>query len=378
MNIRLMKILDSVIGSISVYFFSTLQRVRLVNYSSILIIRPGGIGDAALLIPAIKSIKTSFPSAEITVLCEVRNFGVFGLCSDIDHILLYDRPNQLLSALHNRYDLVIDTEQWHRLSAVVARLTRAPTLIGFATNQRARLFNHQIEYLQDDYEMHSFQNLLAPLNIKPALTENKFLSLPEAAVRKIPQILDSMTGKPFVTIFPGASIPERKWGAIPFRKLLELLTQFGIGGVVVGGKEEEATGDVIVSGCSGLNLAGKTSLSETAAIIEKSSLLISGDSGILHIAVGLGKPTVSLFGPGRADKWAPRGDHHTVINKQLPCSPCTTFGNTPKCPIDAQCLKEIKVDEVFNAVMMLLTSTGAVSSLCCKKDWVEVSSGADN
>ncbi|MRR37660.1 glycosyltransferase family 9 protein, partial [bacterium] len=68
----------------------------------------------------------------------------------------------------------------------------------------------------------------------------------------------------------------------------------------------------------------------------------------------LGIPTVSLFGPGRAKKWAPRGDNHIVVNKHLPCSPCTTFGYTPKCHINARCMADISVDEVEQAVMTLL------------------------
>ncbi|HEX9078647.1 MAG TPA: glycosyltransferase family 9 protein, partial [Desulfuromonadaceae bacterium] len=146
----------------------------------------------------------------------------------------------------------------------------------------------------------------------------------------------------------------------------------GVAVVVVGGKEDRGQGEVIVAGGAGLNLAGRTSLSETAAVVQMSSLLLSGDSGVLHIAVGLGVPTVSLFGPGRAAKWAPRGEHHTVIAKGLPCSPCTTFGTTPPCPVGTRCMREITVDEVFNAVSMLLTANRALPSTCCKRDWVEI------
>ncbi|HEY3309397.1 MAG TPA: glycosyltransferase family 9 protein [Desulfuromonadaceae bacterium] len=371
MNIRLVKVLDAFVGRLVTLLFLSQHRESPSEVHSFLIIRPGGIGDAVLLIPTIQAIKNRFTSAEITVLAEVRNGSVFKLSTDVDHILLYDRPKQLLSTLQGNYDVAIDTEQWHRLSALVARLTGAPMLIGFDTNERKRLFSHRIVYSQDDYEMQSFQNLLAPLDIEPGLSEDSFLKIPESVVKKTGQLLETLAGKPFVTIFPGASIPERKWGAVHFGKLAQLLAKFGISGVVVGGAEDKEQGNIIVSECAGLNLAGKTSLSETAAIIEKSALLISGDSGVLHIAVGLGRPTVSLFGPGRSKKWAPRGDRHIVINKELPCSPCTIFGNTPRCPINSRCMKEITVDEVFNAVMMLLTTTNVLPSLCCKKDWIE-------
>jgi ADP-heptose:LPS heptosyltransferase len=151
-----------------------------------------------------------------------------------------------------------------------------------------------------------------------------------------------------------------------------MLSIFGIKIVVVGGKEDRQQGEVIAGGGLGLNLAGLTSLPETAAVIQKSSLLLSGDSGVLHIAVGLGVPTVSLFGPGRAKKWAPQGERHIVINKGLPCSPCTTFGTTPPCPNDNKCMSDITVDEVVNAVTMLLTSVGTMPSKCCKRDWIEI------
>jgi len=93
---------------------------------------------------------------------------------------------------------------------------------------------------------------------------------------------------------------------------------------------------------------------------------------VLHIAVGLGVPTVSLFGPGRAKKWAPQGGQHMVINRGLSCSPCTTFGTTPSCPTAARCMRDITVDEVVNAVTMLLTSLGSMPSGCCKGDWIEL------
>lgn len=372
----LLKRCDRIIGGL---FTSLLTRPHSVadtvclQPSSILIIRPGGIGDAVLLIPAIQAINKKYPTAKITVLAERRNASAFQFCREVNHVLRYDLLYELFSSLSGDYDVVIDSEQWHRLSAVVARLTRAPLLIGFGTNKRARLFTHQIAYSHDDYESDSFYRLLAPLGIGPACLPAKFLAVPAEAERRGASLLADLGNRPFVSVFPGASIRERRWGADKFRRLAELLSVFGVTVVVVGGRDDIGQGETIVSGGLGLNLAGRTTLAETAAIIEKSALLVSGDSGVLHIAIGLGKPTVSLFGPGRARKWAPRGERHVVINKGLPCSPCTTYGTTPPCPSNARCMADISADEVFNAAMMLLTAEKAISSACCKKDWIEVS-----
>jgi len=258
------------------------------------------------------------------------------------------------------------------LSAVVARLVRAPVKIGFDTNERRRMFTNKIQYDQDAYETDNFMSLLKPLGIDCwHNSRSTALSIPLQAVFRADELLKELIAEMFIVIFPGASIPEKRWGADNFRQVVKMLSIFGIKIVVVGGKEDRQQGKVIAGGGLGLNLAGLTLLPETAAVIQKSSLLLSGDSGVLHIAVGLDVPTVSLFGPGRAKKWAPRGERHIVINKELPCSPCTVFGTTPPCPNKTRCMSDITVDEVVNAVTMLLTSVGAMPSQCCKRDWIE-------
>lgn len=322
---------------------------------TILLIRPGGIGDAILLAPALRDLKNIYPTTHITILAERRNVGVFSLIPDVDQLYCYDRPAEFWQAVSRKYDVVIDSEQWHRLSAVVARLVRAPIKIGFATNERRRMFTHTLPYSHDEYEVCSFKRLLEPLRGVSEQVEPTppFLTIPPAAAATAEKLLVSLNDKPFITIFPGASIPERRWGADLFRTVADALAQKGYGIVVVGGALDQADAQAIASE-SGLNLAGQTSLAETAALLARSALLVSGDSGVLHIAVGLGIPTVSLFGPGRARKWAPRGNQHAVINKNLPCSPCTTFGTTPPCPYHARCMQEITVDEVVTCCLKQL------------------------
>lgn len=321
---------------------------------SVLVIRPGGIGDAVLLVPAVRALRARFPYVSIDILAERRNSGVFTLCPGIRSVRRYDVPSEFFDALHSRYDVVIDTEQWHRLSAVVARTIRAGVRIGYATNDRKRLFTHPVTYCQNDYETESFMRLLEPLG-RAAEGEGRapFLSISAREAETVDTFLAPLGGAQIVALFPGASITARRWGGDRFNCLAERLVEKGIRVVVVGGESERVDGQAIEA-FGGLSLCGLTNLGATAAVLARSSLLVSGDSGILHIAVGLGIPTVSLFGPGREMKWAPRGENHIVINKHLPCSPCTTFGYTPKCPINARCMAEISVDEVEQAVLTLL------------------------
>ena len=335
------------------------------SYHRILIIRPGGIGDAVLLAKSLKYIKKNLPNTHVTLLVERRNAGAIHLIAGVDKVLRYDHLFEFIQVLRSQYDVIIDTEQWYRLSAVVARLVRAPVKIGFCTNERRRMFTHCVEYDMAAYEPDNFGSLLKPLGIDYKRDAGAVtLNLSVQAESKADLLLQLLGSESFIVIFPGASIKEKHWGADRFRLVAEALSAFGIKIVVVGGKEDRKQGEVISGGGLALNLAGLTSLPETAAVIQKSALLLSGDSGVLHIAVGLGMPTLSLFGPGRAKKWAPRGEHHVVINKELPCSPCTTFGNTPPCPNNVRCMSDITVDEVVNAVTMLLTSMGTMPSQC--------------
>ena len=356
MRIATLKWLDRSIGRA---FVTLIPKASVVlpeiPPSSILVIRPGGIGDAVLLVPAIQVLKKKYPDTVIDVLSEKRNAPIFKMCPDIDKILRYDQGG-LLQVLRCRYDVVIDSEQWHRLTAVLSRLVRAGVRIGFGTNERRKLYSHVIDYHQDRPELQSFFDLLQPLAVESleGHSSNPFLEIPGEENQRTEQLLGDFLERRYIVLFPGASIPERRWGAEQFHRLALQLNHSGRPIVVIGGEEDRETGAQIVAGVDGLNLAGRTTLIGSAAVIEKAALLVSGDSGMLHVGIGLGKPTVSLFGSGIAAKWAPKGGSHVVINKQLACSPCTIFGTTPPCPIQVKCLKDISADEVLSAALSLL------------------------
>ncbi len=355
---QVLKFLENVAGESLVRLLSHVPRKKISEPAwirSILFIRPGGIGDAVLLAPVIQTLKHSLPGTSIDVLAESRNAEIFALCPGVDNIYRYDRPHDLMTVLQKKYDVVIDSEQWHKLSAVVARLTGAPVSIGYATNSRMKLFTVRVSYSHSDYEVISFLNLITP--IKPGLSvdiQKPFLNVKSDVLLKVKSLL-SVSSSKIITIFPGASIEERRWGTDNFHHVAKLLNEKGYGISIVGGKNDRKSGDQIVRGLhNAFNLCGIFSLPETAAVLKLSALLITGDSGIMHLAFALGTPTLSLFGPGIEKKWAPQGADHIVINKRIACSPCTKFGYTPKCKKGAECLNQISLEEVYKKSIYLL------------------------
>jgi ADP-heptose:LPS heptosyltransferase len=357
-KIALLKFLDRVVGGVVVRLLPRPpQRPRSVP-RSFLVIRPGGIGDAVHLLPVLQRLREHFPTAHISLLAERRNAGVFVLSPVAVTVWCYDRPVEFLRALSGRYDVVIDAEQWHRLSAIFARLVRAPRKIGFASNARQRLFTDPLPYSQTAYEAELFLSLLAPLDIPyKSLSGPPWLRIQPKAETDIALLRRTITGR-YIALFPGASIAARRWGEERFRLLARAISECGWQVVVVGGRADCTTAAAICQDGWGRDFSGKTSLAGTAALIAGADLLVSGDSGLLHIGVALGVPTVSLFGPGIAQKWAPRGERHSVLNLELPCSPCTHFGTTPPCKKQLACLSEISVDAVLNAVKKQLQQNG--------------------
>lgn len=375
-RIKLLKSIDRLVGPFLIRTIPVIVKKKdpfttPPNKINILFIRPGGIGDAVHLIPAIRILKKAIPQSKIDILAEKRNWEIFKMCSHISNIYLYDRVSELIKSIRGDYHIVIDTEQWHRLSAVVAYLTGAPLRVGFGTNERGKVFTNPVSYSHDDYEVYSFFNL-----IKEVL-KGLNLVIPEGYFdfnHDVPflEIKDKEVG-PWVTDFvsqfslkypqgycvisPGATVRERRWGGDRYADVAQELLKKGFGVVVVGTSAERFDSEVIVNKAKGsVDLTGRTSLMELAYILSRARLFIGPDSGVLHIAVGLGVPTVSLFGAGIAKKWAPRGEKHVVINKNLPCSPCTRFGYTPECRYGVRCLSEITCEKVSFSAFNLLNA----------------------
>lgn len=331
----------------------------------VLVIRPGGLGDALLMWPMLAVLRESFPGARIDVLGERRNAGAFTLAAPIADFIAYDRnPLRAIRQLSAaRYDLVIDTEQYHHLSTLVANALRPRWLCGFDTLGRRRLQTHAVAHSEDQYEVLTFLQLAATVSGREPVfdADHAFIAVPEEARRWAAATLRVAAGRPVVAISPVAGSAYRLWPAERYAAVGRWLVGRGFHVVVIGGSDGEAAAARIAEGADPAllsNFVGKTTLAQTAGLLSQARLSLSADTSVLHLAYGVGTPTVALFGPALYRKWAPPGRAHRLVRRGLACSPCMRFGVLPPCPYGVACMQEITVDEVIAAMEELLPQPG--------------------
>ncbi len=355
--INALKLFDAVAGPLFLRF-SINRAKKDCNSNRVLVIRPGGIGDAALLLPLLKEVKKQHPYIQIDVLCEPRNKPVFDGAPYISRIFNYWSISDIKKLLREEYDTVIDTEQSHYLSTFFANLIKASKKIGFSTSNREKHYDIAVQYRQDEYELFNFARLFShEFQIPDQIAfDPPYIYVSEEQKQKVSDII-SKRKRPLFAVFAGASIYTRRWNPVKWAKVLEGLWEKGFQPVLLGSALEKEINKKILqhSNIPLLDLTNRLSISETAELLRRIGFLASIDSGILHIAVIENAKTVSLFGPGIAEKWGPKGKGHIVIRKKLSCSPCTKFGHTPVCKKNALCMKLIQVEDVMNAIERIIS-----------------------
>ena len=327
----------------------------------ILIIRPGGIGDATLTFPMIRALRDFYAEATIDVLGERRNAGIYRINNLVHEVYCYDdRPfSTLLYLARHHYNIVVDTEQYHYLSSVVANYLRPDYICGFDTLGRGRFQTHRVRYTEQAYDVYFFLSLATAIIGKPIAfdPDQPFLEVDARWLDWADRVLAFNGNRPVVVIVPGASTPHRIWPPARYAEVVRWLVRQGFFVVILGEKDALRTSRQIAGVYDRrdlLNLVGQTSLGQTAGIIRRARLYVSADTGALHIAYGVGTPTVHMFGSGIQEKWAPPGNKYLVVNKRLPCSPCTRYGYTPPCPYGVACMDAISVEDVIAAIEEVL------------------------
>lgn len=331
---------------------------------NILVRMPNWIGDLVMATPVLTDLRNAFPKASITAMCRTPICELLREDAAIDELFCFTKlANKFLR--RQQRDIIAKIKQGKFDTAVLLTNSfssawwcwqaKIAQRIGYPAHFRRFLLNCTVPWPKEKmHQVDLYKRLLEPLGIQKSKTAPR-LFVSEKEVNESKELLYQRgyrKGQKLIGINPGAAYGSAKcWPPERFRALAwELLHE---GSLVFFG--DASTLSLVKEICQGMpeqvmNLAGVTSLRELACIIKDCDLLITNDSGPMHIAAAFGTPLIALFGSTDDEATGPYGKPEAVINKRVPCSPC--FKRV--CPIDFPCMKEISVEEVVESAHRIL------------------------
>lgn len=334
----------------------------------ILVVNVNWIGDVIFSYPIFKVLKKKYPQAEVVCLAVPRVKEVVEANSYVDRCLIYDEDTQhrnvfgkiklILQLRQEKFNIVFLS---HRsfTRAFLVFLAGIPQRIGYSTKKRSLLLTHRVTPLSG--KIHRSDHYLNVLESFGINVDNRICDLVVSN-----QAQDDMSRKlqnygiteedPLVVVNTGGNWDLKRWPKENFATLItRLIDELNVKVVIPGAKKDvELAKDI--EGLSQRNptvLAGQTNFKELTALLERANLVISADTGPLHLANAVGSYVIGLFGPTCPEVTGPRGiGRFFVIQKNVNCNkePCYYLD----CP-DNICMKSITVDDVMDVVKSILT-----------------------
>lgn len=328
----------------------------------LLLIRFSSIGDVILTTPLVRALRAAYPDAVIHFATRPATTPLLEANPRLDRVLtLPGGDTRALLAFARtlraeRYDRVLDLHGTLRARALRV-LVPGPRWKGYPKStlrRRALVWFRPASARDPDRAVvpvpERYFGAAAPLGVRPDGGPPEVFLTPaaEAEADEALRRAGVPDGEPYAALAPGAQHATKRW---PEERWLELARRFaarGVRPILVGGPEDAAASARIAAAVPGAaSVAGELGLLGSAAVLARARLLVSGDTGVMHLATAVGTPVVALFGPTvRAFGFFPYTDRAAVLERDLPCRPCSTHGGEA-CPLGHhRCLREITAAEV--------------------------------
>jgi len=370
--------------------------LRSRDFQRILLIKLSALGDVVHTIPVLNKLRRRYPAAQLDWLATPAIAELLQQHPAISNVLEFSRDQwatpwrfapyaaaaRLIATLRAaEYDLVLDLHGQLR-SAVFAFASGAPVRIGFdrpradVWNASARKFSTQardhawqgaregswLAYTHhipvptlDLHAVDRYLNIGSMLGFDDGPADFSFPIPPQASGR-IDALMDyyDIAKTKLIAIAPGTIWETKEWRSDGFAEVARHFLQKGFAVTLIGSDRERAVCAKVAALAPGtVNLAGETTLPELAALIRRAAILLTNDSGPMHLAVALERPVVSVFGP-TDPLWAgPYRRDGAVIRAELPCSPCY-LRELKRCGYDHACMRAVQAPAVIERVETML------------------------
>jgi len=344
---------------------------------NILIIKPSSFGDIVQALPVAAHLRSAWPGARISWLVNTQYRRLLENNPCIDRLFLFQRhlwrpqrnfPEAISSFARlcrqlygARFGAVLDLQGLFR-SGLLTAMTGAPIRAGFANARECAHLFYTYRVGVPDEEMHAVERyLLVAEALGGRRREVTFpLGTGEEEETWAAQVVQGGRPRrhaPVVGLSPSARWQTKRWPYECCARVGDLLSSAGVKVVIIGGAAGE--GDAIARLMKGRALAVDriTDPLKMAALLKRLDVLVTTDSGPMHLAAALGVPVVALFGPTNHRRTGPYGTHHRVICAPVDCRPCYRRD----CDRDPRCMSAIRVETVCTAVEEIIATAGSSS-----------------
>jgi lipopolysaccharide heptosyltransferase I len=328
---------------------------------NILIVRLGALGDVVHTVPAAAALRAAYPSAQIDWLVEAKHRPLLELVTVINRIVSIEARtfrgwvDAVTRVRQVSYDIAFDFQGLMK-SAVLARASGAPRVAGFSIwhlrEKSARPFYSETDAAEGGAHVITKNlRLLRVLGIETPEVAFPFARVPSRALDDVRAMLG---GTPFALINPGAAWPNKRWPPARFAEVAAFLRDVrGLASVVLWGPGEEAVAEAIVAASSGAaRMAPATEIADLVELGRAATLVISGDTGPLHIAAAVGTPAVAIYGPTDPHRNGPWASDDVMVSRFESCD----CHYQRRCTRQDWCLDSITVAEVTAAIQQRLTA----------------------
>ncbi|MET0516445.1 MAG: lipopolysaccharide heptosyltransferase II [Nitrospiraceae bacterium] len=339
----------------------------------LLLIKPSSLGDIVHTLPTLNVLRQRFPYAAVTWLVKRQWAELIERVEGVDQICPVDEGMrgwlaQVTQLRARRFDLVIDLQGLFR-SGVMAWLCGCAWRVGFANAREGSPFFYTHRVTVPTVPMHAVDRYLlvaAALGADTSAPPQFRFQQREEDSQKVVALLKKHglhPGKPWIAMNVSARWVTKRWPAEHFARTADRLSQEGLEPVVfIGGVlEREDTRRVMRHmHTKAVDLTGQTTVGLLPSLLQKAVVLVTNDSGPMHIAAAVGTPVVALFGPTDPVRTGPYGHGHTVLTEDVPCRPC--FSRHCHYTIPLACLSGVNEDRVVRAVRESRQKKAAVST----------------
>jgi heptosyltransferase-2 len=324
--------------------------------AAIVVRTPNWLGDTVMALPTLAALRAAEPGARITLVGRWAPLLAGQGVADV--VLSYPKPlaarRRLAQALAaERADVAVLLPSSIE-SALAAWRWRAERRVGYATDGRAAFLTDALPLPAPRlHQVDEYAALLAPLGVNdvaaaPAWTLRRDDAMDAEIARLLVEAGVAADAR-LVGLHLGAAFGSSKlWPAEAFGRLAQRLAAAGLTPVLLGTGDDTDTVAAVTLAAGGpiASLVGRDRPALLPRLLARLRCLVSGDTGVAHLAAAMDVATVTLFGPTDRRLTAPRGRHSRTLDRAAPCAPCFL----PRCPIDHVCLTRIEPDEVLHEV----------------------------